>query len=221
MKGILLSFAILVFPASLFAQLALPSPDVAGELTPKLKDALLPAGETGPYLQAESAAIGKELATAKLADMTLAELSPYRDRLSVAAQKDAYVKKMATLSFEQPGAGQVKMGDRAEGIGFMSLHLALLFGESVGAILFLPQDLREIDYVHRPYAEILNAYASHNLNDFLPAIEFSAAGLLADLGVKVWSSIAAGNEARQRVDQGKQTFEPLIGPGFLGFGISY
>ena len=76
MKGILMSLAILAFPASLFAQLALPSPDVAGELTPKLKDALLPTGETGPYLQAESAAIGKELATAKLADMTLAEPRP-------------------------------------------------------------------------------------------------------------------------------------------------
>jgi len=182
---------------------------------------MFPAGKTGQYLQAESATIGKELSTAKLADMTLAELLPYRDRLSIAAQKDAFVKKMATLSFEVPGAGQRKMDNKIEGIGFMSLHLALLAGATAGAFLLLPQDLREMDYFNRSYIGIWDAYASHSLNDYLPAIYLSAACQLADLGVKVWSSIAAGKTARQRVDQGKQTFEPLVGPGFLGFGIAY
>jgi hypothetical protein len=221
MKGILLSLAILVFPVSLFAQLSIPSLDVTSGLAPRVSDAMFPAGKTGQYLQAESATIGKELSTAKLADMTLAELFPYRDRLSIAAQKDAFVKKMSTLSFEVPGAGQRKMGNKAESIGFLSLHLSLLLGASAGAFLLLPQDLREMDYLNRSYTGIFDAYASHNLNDFLPAIELSAACQLADLGVKVWSSIAAGNEARQRIDQGKQTFEPLVGPGFLGFGIAY
>jgi hypothetical protein len=221
MKAILFFFIILAFPVSVIAQLSIPSLDVTGELAPKIMGTMLPTGKPGHYLQTESASIGKELSTAKLANMTLAELVPYRDRLSIATQKDAFIKKMATLSFEVPGAGQKKMGNKIEGIGFLSLHLALLTGASAGAFLLLPQDLREMDYLNRSYSGIWNAYASHNLNDFLPAIYLSAACQLADLGVKVWSSIAAGNEAKQRIDKGKQIFEPLIGPGFLGFGIAY
>jgi hypothetical protein len=221
MKSILLPFAILVFPASMFAQSILPSSNGTGEIASRLKEILSPGSGAGPYLQAESSAVEKELLTTKPGDLTLSEILPYRDRLSIAAQEDAYVKKMAERSFKVPGSGQIKMGDAVGGAAFASLHIALLLGQTLGAFLLLPQDLRQIDYLHEPIRDIFDAYESHNAQDFFPSVELSVACVLADLALMAWSSGSAEREAKERVDQGRQTFEPRVGPGFLGFGIAY
>src|SRR5208337_4984435 len=194
MKGILLSFAILVFPASVLAQSILPSSNGTGEIASRLKEILSPGSGAGPYLQAESSAVEKELLTTKPGDLTLSEILPYRNRLSIAAQEDEYVKKMSALSFKVPGSGQIKMGDTVGGAAFASLHIVLLLGQTVGAFLLLPQDLREIDYLHQPIRGIIDAYESHNAQDFLPSVEITTACILADLALMAWSSTSAGRE---------------------------
>lgn len=221
MKGILLSIAVLALPASLFAQSILPSSNSIGEISSRLKEVLSPGSGAGSYLEAESSSIEKELLTTKPSDLTFAAIRPYKDRLSIAAQEDEYVKKMSALSFKVPGSGQLKMGDKVGGAAFASLHFALLLGQTVGSFLLLPKDLRQIDYLHQPIRDVIDAYERHNTQDFSPSIEITTGCILADLALMTWSSTQAEREAKERIDQGRQTFEPRVGPGFLGFGIEY
>jgi hypothetical protein len=186
-----------------------------------VKTALDRFPEGSVYYEAETIKIEAELAQRKLGDLSLGELKPYRDRLSVAAQKDAFVRDAGAKSFALPGAGQLMMGDTGRGIAFAGTHVALLVGQSVLPFFFLPKDLRRIDYSRGDFEGIVKAWGSHSFNDFGPAIGVSAGFMLGDLALKVWSSLSAKSEARKRIANGELDFLPRISPEFLGFDYRY
>jgi hypothetical protein len=201
--------------------LPLPGGGGAAETEAAVKSVLDRQAEGSLYLNTEATKIESELADRKLGDLTVAELMPYRDRLSVAAQKDAFIKEAAAKSFALPGAGQLKMGNAAGGVAFVSLHIGLLVGQAIVPFLALPKDLRRIDYMRDDFKSIARTWASHDFNDFGPAMGVAAAFMVADLSLRVWSSMSAKSEATKRVASGEQEFSPEVGPGFLGFGLRY
>jgi hypothetical protein len=225
MKATASSLVLVLISALAYAQPRTSSAEGAGVvLSPELAssyESMFKGDAAGIYVSAELESVETALADRSFGDLTLAELAPYRDRLSVAAQKDAFIKEIKLSSFSTPGFGQFWMGMTGAGVGFLSLHMALLAGSIVGPFFLLPEDLRQINYFETPLKDISDAYASHSYNDFSLAFAVSGAITLVDTVVRFWSASAAGSEARNRVDQGRQTFTPKFGLGYLGFGMSY
>jgi hypothetical protein len=217
-----LSFAVL-------SSLALAAPgfvhadlnDALEGMGPQIMEALHIQEKTGPFLRAETAAVEKELAATVLGELTVSELIPYRDRLNIAAQKDAFTQGMASISFKAPGAAHLKMRDFGSGAAFLGLHIGLVLGQTLGAFLMLPDDIREIDYFHTPYRDILETFGSQNAKDFVPALQVIAVCAVLDLGVRTWASADARKKATEQIKAGNIVFEPKLGLGFLGFGINY
>ncbi len=211
MKHILATLIILLMPVILFALPALPdSPEVLRT-------------EAGPYVKAEISLIQTELGSEKLGDLNVGAWTGLRDRLSIAAQKDEYVRAMAAESYFLPGLGQFHEGDTASGMGFLALDVGIIAGTLVVAYYLLPSDLRfdRLDYFRDSARTVNNAWGSHSFVDYLPAISALLGGAVLDQTVRHWASDHARRGAVDAVDQGRVQFTPRIGVGFMGFDIRY
>jgi len=179
--------------------------------------------DAGPYLHAEIGLIQSELGAQKIGDVEVATLLSVRDRLSIAAQKDAYVQKTSMQSFLLPGLGQLKTGETAAGIGFMAFDLGVIAGSLVGAYYLLPADLRfdRIDYFRNNLTTINNAWCGHSFTDYLPAFGALIGGMVIDQTIRHWSAAGARRGAARAIDEGGVAFTPRVGPGFMGFDMAY
>jgi hypothetical protein len=214
MKRFVLAFTAILLPALVFAQ---PMPPFAQGL------AFMVRTEAGPYLSTEIGRVQSELGAQKIGDVEVAAFLSVRDRLSIAAQKDAYVRKTAMQSFLLPGLGQLETGETAAGIGFMAFDLGVIAGTLAGAYYLLPSDLRldRIDYFRDNVAAINNAWCSHSLTDYLPAFGALLGGMVIDQAIRHWSAASARRGATRAIDEGRATFTPRLGPGFMGFDVAY
>lgn len=178
---------------------------------------------SGPYAKEELSAIKADLGNQEFGDLSIARLSPYWTRLNLALSKDQYLEETSKMSFIIPGAGQFKNGDTSKGVGFLSLHLAVVTGTLAGFYFLLPSDLRfdRLDYFNTSFKDINDTWEAHSLNDYLPSIGAMLAGTLIDLGVRFWASQEAYSGARAAVESGKAELKPVLGPGYLGFGMSF
>ena len=179
--------------------------------------------EAGPFVKAEVSQIDSEMGTKKLGDFSVGDLVVLRERLSVEGQKDRYVDRIASESFFLPGLGQFQVGDTASGVAFLSMDLVAIAGTLVAVYYCLPSDLRfdRIDYFRDSSSTIQDAWNGHSFTDFLPACGALLGGLIVDQTIRHWASAHARREAVQAVDQGKVQFNPIIGVGFMGFGLQY
>jgi len=179
--------------------------------------------EAGPYYVAEVRQIESDMGQQKLGDIEVAGLMAVRDRLSIAIQKDAYVRRVKTESLFLPGLGQFETGDTTNGMLFMGLNLAVLTGTVFAVYYSLPDDLRfdKLDYIHSSFTTIGNTWNGHNIVDYLPAFGVFIGGMIVDGIVRYWASSNAADGAKQKIDSGGVTFKPLIGPTFMGFGVAY
>jgi len=179
--------------------------------------------EAGPYLSAEILQIQSEVGQQKLGEIDAATLFSIRERLSVAGQKDSYVRDMSLHSLALPGLGQFEMGDTGSGFAFLGLDLAAVAGTLVGVYYSLPSDLRfdRIDYFSDSFSTISNAWNGHTFVDYLPAIGVVMGGVIVDQIIRHWAARAANTEATSRIDSGSVKFTPRIGIGFMGFNVAY
>jgi len=214
MKRLVLVFAAVLFPALVFAQ---PMPPCARGFP------LMVRTEAGPYMSAEINLVQSELGARKIGDVEVATLLSVRDRLSIAAQKDAYVRKTAMQSFLLPGLGQLQTGETAAGIGFMAFDVGVIAGTLIGAYYLLPADLRldRIDYFRDNVTAINNAWTGHSFTDYLPAFGALLGGMVIDQTIRHWSAANARRGASRAVDEGRVTFAPRVGLGFMGFDVAY
>lgn len=215
MKRTLVMLVITLMPAILFA-MPQGRPAAYGDWEPLRQEA-------GPYVKADISAIQNELGAKKLGDFSVEELAALRDRLSIARQKDEYVHRIATESRFLPGLGQFELGDAGSGFGFLALNLGVIAGTLTAVYYSLPSDLRfdRLDYFRDSASTIRNTWYNHSFTDYLPAIGVLAGGMLIDQIVRHLASEHARGEAIQAVDQGRVTFAPRIGIGFMGFALQY
>ena len=208
-----LALALAAFPAALFSQSLSPFPPfpAPGQLN------------EGPYVQAEVGRIESDMAGRKIGDIEVTELLSLRDRLSVASQKDVYVRTIGLHSFLLPGLGQLETGDTAGGIGFMAADLGVLAATFITAYYLLPQDLRfdRIDYFGSGFSTINGAWTRHSFTEYLPAAAAVMAGLVLDQTLRHWSAAVSRRQAAKAIDENRVTFTPRLGPGFMGFGIAW
>jgi len=176
------------------------------------------------YLPAELSSIKAELGSQTLGDLKVSELIPLAERIDIARQKDRYVLMATGLSFVWPGAGQFASGDSTGGIVQTSLHLGITGGTLYWAHALLPADLRigNLDYFGSTKDQVNNAWASHPMNDYWPAVGALAVGGAVDLALRAWSAADASTKVRRAIDDGTVTFEPrFFEDGHLGWGMRY
>ena len=176
------------------------------------------------YVPAEMKAIRSDLGSRTLADLKVDDLVPIAERLDVARQKDLYLLAAGGASFVWPGAGQFLAGDWAAGTLQTTFHVGLSAGTLVWAHSLLPSDLRwgNLDYMGMNSEAINARWKSHALGDYLPALGALAAGGAVDFALRFWSSRAARETAKAKIDAGTITFEPRfdgLGFGGRGFGM--
>jgi hypothetical protein len=210
----LLTLLVALIPGSLFAHPA--SPWMMGF-------PMEGRAEAGPFLRAEIGRIQADLQGQTMGDIDAATLFAVRDRLSIASQKDAYVRDIGIRSLLLPGLGQLQVGDTAGGIGFLAADIGVLAGAIVGAYFLLPSDLRfdRIDYFGSSVSSIHSAWNSHSVTEYLPAFGAFMAGMVLDQTLRHWSAAIARREAAAAVESGTVSFTPRIGIGFMGFDIAY
>jgi hypothetical protein len=179
--------------------------------------------QAGPYYTAEILKIQSELGQQKLGDLDVNALTSLRERLSVALQKDQYVRSISLHSMALPGLGQFETGNTGAGFGFMALNLAAIAGTLVGVYYALPADLQfdHIDYFRNSFSTISNAWNGHSIVDYLPAFGVFLGGVIVDGIIRWWSAQDAGRAATGLVDSGSVKFTPRIGIGFMGFDVAY
>ena len=96
MKRCLVAFLAVVLPVALFAA----PPDPYSRDIPEIERT-----EAGEFYKAELALIQTEMGTEKLGDLSVQDFGALRDRLSIASQKDEYVRTEALHSSFLPGLG--------------------------------------------------------------------------------------------------------------------
>ncbi len=218
MKRALLVLLICLLPAAAFAAPPGPWDGYHGRDFADLRPP-----QAGPYYTAEILAVQAEMNQQKLGDLDGAALVSLRERLSIAAQKDEYVRSMSLHSMALPGLGQFETGNTGAGFGFLAANLVVVAGTLVGVYYSLPDDLRfdHIDYFRNSFSSISSAWNGHSIVDYLPAFGVFLGGAIVDGIIRAWSSQEAGREATRQVDSGAVKFTPRVGIGFMGFDVAY
>jgi len=183
----------------------------------------LPAGPTADLNAAVSSILDPYSAT-QIGSMTVGDLEKLEGQLSVAIQKEAYVRRAAMASFRLPGVGQLRTGDTLGGALFLTGDLAVVAGTLVGAYFLLPANVQfgSLDYLNAPFSTIETTWKANTLAEYLPSIAVAAGGSVAQMLLRVWSARQAEADARAAVQSGKVTFQPelvpLVGPMGQGMG---
>jgi hypothetical protein len=175
------------------------------------------------YYPAEVKAVEAEMGAKTVGDLKVSELIPIANRLDIARQKDEYVLKMAKLSMFWPGAGEFSTGHWTSGALQTGLHLGITAGTLVWANAVLPSDVRvgNLDYFGTSFTTIHNTWGAHTLYEFFPTIGVLLLGGVAEVGLRAWSANEAQQFAKERIDEGKITFEPRFDGEHLGFGMRF
>jgi hypothetical protein len=168
------------------------------------------------------------------AGLTFAEIEEMTMRLSIPAQKNAYVARSAFSSWFIPGLGQFKNGDALLGTAFLVGDLAITAGSLWAFYAMLPPDLKfdQLDYYTTPFADIAAAWEAAfldaSLEDTLPYLGLAAATTIVKTTLSVLSARHAADLAEQRIRAGEVVFTPkagiitdAVGRVGLGFGWRY
>lgn len=162
-----------------------------------------------------------------LGSLTGTEIRRALGELSVARQKEAYVRRSEIASFFVPGAGQFMNHAPAAGSLFLAGNVAVMAGTLVGAYFLLPSDLQfgPMNYFTDTFTTIKNNWMNHSFLDYLPSAAVLAGGMLLDHVIRHFAADNAGGLARANIKEGKVVFRPepfLLVPGprgpRLGFG---
>ena len=177
------------------------------------------------YLSREIEAVFEGAGDGTLGDLTAAEITAILSDLSVAVQKDMYVKRSMTASLKMPGMGQFMNGEKGSGALYMTGGIVISVGTLVGAYYLLPDDLKfdRIDYLNDSYGSIRTAWEGKSFVELLPPMGVMAGGMLLKGGLHLFSAANAARLATDRIDSGAVTFEPdlfVMPSGMLGMGMS-
>ncbi len=182
-------------------------------------------------LNAQITAILDQYGRQQIGTMTVADMEKIAGEVSIAIQKDAYVRSARTASWFIPGAGQFRTGDTLGGALFLGGDLALVAATVLGVYYTLPANVQfaSLDYLNTPLSSIRTTWESNTLADYAPSIGVAIGGMAAQMILRWVSSRHAEADARQAVDSGKVTFQPMlvpmIGPmgpaGRMGMGFGF
>ena len=192
-------------------------------------------GRDAQALNAEITAILDQQGQTQIGTMTVADMEKIAGEVSIAIQKDAYMRGARTASWFVPGAGQFRTGDTLGGALFLTGDLVLVGATLVGIYYTLPSNVQfaSLDYLNTPLSSIRSTWESNTLAEYAPSIGVALGGMAAQMVLRWFASRHAEADARQAIESGTVTFQPMLvpmigpmGPGGrtgmgLGFGLRW
>jgi len=180
-------------------------------------------------LNNEIAAILDQSSQAQLGTMTVGDLVRLQGQISIAIQKEEYIRNVRTASFFLPGLGQFRTGDTTNGALFLAGDVAVAAGTLLGAYFLLPSNVQfaSLDYLNTPLSSIRSTWESNTLADYAPSFAAAVGGMAVEMILRWASARNAESDARDAVASGRVTFQPrlvpLLGPvgpdGRMGMGL--
>jgi hypothetical protein len=181
-----------------------------------------------PFVQNEIAAIEKDMGSTVVGTLTVKDMENIAGRISIAIQKEDYVRKSAIASMILPGLGQFMNQDIVGGSLFLSADIVILAGTLIGGYFLLPSNVQfnNLDYFNTPLANIKTAWTDNSLISYLPAAGVLVGGMILSEVLRHFSAENAADLAAKNIVDGKVTFEPTFslfgdraGFGMPGFGM--
>ncbi|MAE16904.1 MAG: hypothetical protein CL911_05630 [Deltaproteobacteria bacterium] len=175
-------------------------------------------GAGSEFLEAEIEAVLAEVRDRELGSFTVGEVEALMGEISIAQQKAAYIQKSAGASFMLPGVGQMKNEAVLNGALLLTADVLVSIGTVVGGYFLLPAELRfdQLDYFNAPMSTIKERWHAQSIAEMLPAVGVAAGGCLVHMVLRVFASKGAAELARERIAEGRVTFEPRLLPGPAG-----
>ena len=185
-------------------------------------------GHKSDYLGEEIEMILGRLGNRAIGDLTVNELTGIYERMSIAIQKEGYVRKSKAMSAMVPGFGQFMNGDTLGGILYLTADVAVAAGSMIGAYFLLPSELQftSLNYFNESHSTIKAFWESQSIEDLLPAMGVAAGGSLVHMLLRIFASKHAAELAHQNIADGKIAFDAKIEPQLLvaadglGLGVS-
>ncbi|MFW5688893.1 MAG: hypothetical protein ACOC1U_04900 [Spirochaetota bacterium] len=182
----------------------------------------------GPY-RAQAEEIMSDYDDRVPSELTFGEIEELAGRLSIPAQKAAFVGFSRVASMIAPGVGQFLNKDYLGGSLFALGDLTIKAGTLVGIYFLLPPEVRfdQLNYYTAPKSQIASTWESAvngmSLEDTLPIVGVAAGGALLSSILGQFAGAHAAGLARDRIASGEIEFEPrpqmmMIG-GRLGVGV--
>jgi TM2 domain-containing membrane protein YozV len=164
-----------------------------------------------------------DAASTPLGNVTVGDVQALMMRVSLAAQKVAYVQRAGIASLMVPGAGQFMTGNPGSGALFATGGLAVFAGTLIGAYYLLPPSVQfdKLDYLGAPISTLKSAWKANSIEAYLPSIGVMAGGMIVRLVLGTFAARDAVQDARKNVAAGKVTFRPSLGmwSGMMGMGM--
>jgi hypothetical protein len=165
-----------------------------------------------------------------ISGMTFGEVQDLLGRLSVPMQEAAFVNTSRTASMMMPGRGQFMNDDAASGALFLAADILVTAGTLVGGYFLLPPELQfnNLDYLNTSHTDLKAAWKgaaeSATFMDALPTLGVIAGGTILHRLIAHFSAKHAGDLAKERIEKGLVTFEPITvfsgnGHGRFGLGM--
>ena len=162
------------------------------------------------YMEAMQEAL-REQGDTELGSLTLNDLNNIAGQLSISLQKSEHVARSKAASWALPGVGQFMNDEVGLGILFLSADVVVWTGAILGAYFLLPSDLQfgQLNYFADDYSSIRGNWGNHSFVEYLPAMSVLAGGAALSTIIRILSSGNAEELARESVESGAITFEPL------------
>jgi hypothetical protein len=187
--------------------------------------------ESAAALNSEVTAILDQNAQTQIGTMTIGDMEKLAGQISIAIQKEEYVRRAGMASMMLPGLGQFRMGDSTNGSLFLAGDIVLFAGTLLGTYYLLPSNVQfaSLDYLNTPLSSIRSTWESNTLSNYGPSIAVAIGGMAAQMLLRWVSAKNAREDARQAIESGKVTFQPellpLFGPlgpgGMPGMGMGF
>jgi hypothetical protein len=180
----------------------------------------LPRDGTAAAINADITAILDQNAATQIGTMTIGDMEKLAGQISIAIQKEEYVRRAGAASFMPPGLGQFRNGDSTNGSLFLAGDIVLFTGTLLGAYYLLPSNVQfaSMDYLNTSLSTIRSTWESNTLSEYGPSIAVAVGGMAAQMLLRWVSAKNAREDARQAVESGKVTFQPEFVPLFGAVG---
>ncbi len=162
------------------------------------------------FVNDEVSALVKDMGAGTIGALTVKDAAALAGRISIAVQKERYVRKSAFASMLMPGLGEFINHDALGGSLFLGTDIIVCAGTVLGAYFLLPANVQfsRLDYFYTPMGTVKTEWEKNGFLSYLPSIGVVTGGAIVMAILRHLSASHAAELAAKNIADGKVTFQP-------------